>query len=318
MSEWEGDTRRAGTLLEAAVRRSKHDSLAVFMMIRRSADMQDWPAAMFYADVLMRARYDLLQAVTPLVVRLAETPAANSLVKKALAEKPIWRGVFFEFMLGSLTDARTPLDLYLSLKDSDSPPTRREIAAYLRFLIGNQLHDLAYYTWLQFLPPELMASAGFVFNGSFDMPPSGMPFDWSLPNAVEATVEIVRVPGEDANRALRIEFGSGRVQLGDIQQRTLLAPGTYKLSGRHKGELAGRRGTRVTISCAARTNSKLAEGPMLIGQFLEWRNFDLTFTVHDDCSSQLIRIHLDARFSAEQFLSGIVWYDDIAIARAAD
>ncbi len=312
----EGDAARATSLLEAAARRSKHDSVAVFLMIRRNLDTQNWAAALFYADVLMRSRYDLVQMVTPMVVRLAETPAANPLVKKLLAANPVWRPIFMQLMLSSVTDARTPLDLYLALREAGSPPARQDLAAYFNFLIGHRFQDIAYYAWLQFLPPEQMAVAGFVFNGNFELTLSGMPFDWTLPRALEATVDVAPVPGEDGNRALRIEFGSGRVQLGEVQQRLLLGAGSYRLTGRLKGEVAGRKGTRLTIACTEQNNERIAETPMFIGQQLEWRSFETSFTVQEGCRSQVLRIIHDARFSAEQFLSGLVWYDDIAIVRA--
>ncbi len=314
LAELEKDSTRGAALITEAVRRSKHDSLAVFMMIRRSLDAEDWDAALFYADVLMRARHDLVAAVSPVVVRLLEVPAASEKVRATIAQGPVWRSAFIEGMYRSLTNARTPLDLFMALKEAGKPPSRVELLAYLDFLIRNQFFEVAYYTWLQFLPPELMMSAGFIFNGSFDLPATGMPFDWSLPRPLGSSVEIARVPGEPTNRALRIEFGSGRVQLGNIQQRTLLAPGTYTLSGRFRGEVIGRRGTRVTVSCAASTNQRIAESPMFVGNEPTWQTFDVTFDVPTTCPSQMIRVIHDSRFSAEQMVKGTVWYDDIRIA----
>jgi hypothetical protein len=316
LAEMEGDTPRATRLIETAIRRSKHDSLAVLMMIRRSLDAQDWDNALLYTEILMRTRHDMVHAVVPVVVRLLETPAIAPRVKAAIAAQPVWRPAFMQLMFKSLTDARTPLDLFLALKEAGTPPTREDLASYLNFLIGHRLFDVAYYTWLQFLPPELVASIGIVFNGGFEQPVSGMPFDWSLPRPIGSTVEILRVPGETGNRALRIEFQSGRAQLGNIQQRILLAPGTYVLTGRLKGEVAGRRGTRVTVTCAATNAAKIAETPMFTGNAPTWQGFETTFKVPEECGSQLVRIIHDARFSAEQMVKGTVWYDDISIRTA--
>lgn len=316
LAELENDSTTASALIAEAVRRSKHDSLAVFMMIRRSLDAEDWDGALFYTDVLMRARHDLVAAVSPVLVRLLEIPAASDKVKSTITRRPVWRSAFLEGMYASLTNARTPLELFLALKEAGSPPSQAEISAYLDFLNRNRFYDVAYFAWLQFLPPELMISAGFVFNGSFELPASGMPFDWTLPRPLGSTVEIARVPGEPTNRALRIAFGNERVQLGDIQQRILLGPGSYTLTGRLKGEVTGRRGTRVTVSCAATTNERIAETPMFVGNATTWRPFDVTFNVPASCPSQMIRVIHDARFSAEQMVRGTVWYDDIRIAAA--
>ena len=60
--------------------------------------------------------------------------------------------MFFHSLPRHITDARTPLNLLSELKASAARPTKKEVADYLRFLIGRKLHELAYYTWLQFLP----------------------------------------------------------------------------------------------------------------------------------------------------------------------
>ena len=88
---------------------------------------------------------------------------------------PPWRAQFFANLQKNITDARTPLDLLLSIKDAPTPPTAAELRDYLALLIDNNFYELAYYVWLQFLRHEQLARVGLLFNGGFETRPSVPP-----------------------------------------------------------------------------------------------------------------------------------------------
>jgi hypothetical protein len=175
--------------------------MAIAWLAGKSADRQDHAAAMHYADVLLRTRPQASKDVVPLLAQMAENGTAVTELKAMLAQNPPWRAQFFELLPNSITDARTPLDLLIAVKHSPVPPTTAELRSYLNFLVGRRFYALAYYTWLQFLSPEEFSGVGYVFNGGFEAPPSGLPFDWSITTGAGTTVDIDTVPDEEGNHA---------------------------------------------------------------------------------------------------------------------
>src|SRR5262249_5278544 len=152
---------------------------------------------------------------------------------------PPWRRQFFAVLPNYISDARTPLYLFLSLRETATPPSPAELRGYLDVLISRTFYDLAYYTWLQLLPAEQLGHAGLLFNGSFELAPSGLPFDWVISSGSGVTATIATRPNRDAERALFIEFGHGRVDFPGISQVTMLSPGPYKFRGKYSGDIAG-------------------------------------------------------------------------------
>ena len=184
-------------------------------------------------------------------------------------------------------DPRATLELLLALRETSTPPRAEDVRDYVSALIGRKNYELAYYAWLQFLPPEQLSSTGFLFNGSFDVTPSGLPFDWVMGEGSGVTMDIVDRPDQPDQRALLVEFGHGRVEFNGIQQLTMLAPGTYEFKGRYRGELVGKRGLVWRITCAGAPSAPLGASPMVVGASPKWKDIEFSFTVPEtDCRAQ--------------------------------
>jgi hypothetical protein len=305
----------ASELMQAAARRSRRESVAVFWLMRESFERKDFAATVQHADVLLRARPQVAPQVTPTLARMAEDKDASPELLKMLATNPPWRTSFLSTLLANITDARTPLSLLLSIKDTPTPPTTAELREYLALLMRNQFHEFAYYVWLQFLPHEQLASAGLLFNGDFESRPSGLPFDWVIATGANVTIDLARRPDDPDQNALVVEFGQGRADFRGVSQYVMLAPGSYVLKGQLRGQLTGRRGLEWRISCAGAT-SPIAKTPMALGTVADWTEFSVAFAVPDaDCRAQQVRLALDARSASEQLVSGTMWYDKLQIVR---
>ncbi len=257
----------------------------------------------------------------PILVRLAENKDEKAVgaLKTLLVSNPPWRSSFFSKLPGTISDARTPLQLLLSVKETASPPTVADLSGYLNFLIGRKFYELAYYTWLQFLPPEQLSRAGLLANGSFEVTPSGLPFDWIIsPASSGVTTDIALRPQLDGEHALYLEFGPGRADFRGVSQILMLAPGAYELKGQYKGEIIGRRGLQWSIKCvgAPRAREPIGESRMVLGMARTWTDFLIPFTVPDkECRAQELRLVLAARSASERFVSGSIWYDELEISR---
>jgi hypothetical protein len=311
------DEERTEKLMQAAVRRSLRESTAVYWLMRHSYEKRDFAASVRYADTLLRTRPQVIAHAMPVLSRIAENKEASGELKKLLAGNPPWRLQFLTYLPQSISDARTPLDLLLSLRDTVTPPTAADLQGYLTFLIGHKFHELAYYTWLQFLPPEQLTKVGLLFNGDFEITPSGLPFDWVITPGADVTVDIAAIPEADAGRALFVEFGHGRVDFRGVKQLLMLSPGTYQFQGKYRGDIIGRRGLQWRIVCAGGA-TPIGEGLMVTGAAPTWKDFEFTFTVPgagSDCRAQYVRLDLDARSASEQFVSGSIWYDELRITR---
>ncbi len=319
LAERAGDRPQAIKQLEATLQLSLHDSTAIYKLILFSIDARDYVKATTYTELLLRINPGSFQAVLPILLHLANTEAATDALTAMFARSTYGRTWFFGELPPKATDLRIPQTLLLGLQNTANPPTSRELSPYLQFLLDrHQLYGLAYYTWLQFTPPEHFDNDNLVFNGGFQRPTTAMPFDWMIEAGSGVTAQIVSKPYEDGSQGLNIEFGSGRVEFGGVRQALLLAPGTYDFSIQYKGSLNGRRGLVWRLSCS-KPNAQILETPVQLGLQPTWKTIAQTFTVPESgCLGQRLALEHTARSASEQILSGSVWYQKVQITRRPD
>lgn len=314
LAELEGDRNRAAPFMQAAARLSIRESYAVYWLLQQEQAAGEQAAVIGKADTLLRTRGRSVPLVVPVLAQLVEKNKATSEVAALLASNPPWRASFFAALPQSITDARTPLYLLLGLQGTAHPPSEREISSYLDFLMAKNFPELAYYAWLQFLPPDKFARLSPLNNGTFEAQPTGVPFDWTLPQGGGFTAEIRSIPNQEIGHALFIEFTQGRAEFAGVTQATVMGPGTYTLSGKMKGTLVGARGLVWRVNCFGK--GPIAATDLLQGDSSEWRDFSLSVTIPPEgCRIQQIRLDLDARSASEKLVTGSMWFDDVKISR---
>lgn len=305
-------------LMQAATRLSLHDVIAVTWLLIKSAEAKDYETTIHYADIVLRTMPELNGYVVPVLAHIAEDKGSAGLLKAALLGNPPWRDLFLQGFPPAARDERAPLDLLLALRQTANPPNADDINRYLNFLVGHRMYSLAYYTWLQFLPLDQLRSSGLLYNGSFELAPSGSPFDWSISQGSGVSIDVEPRPDESGEHALVVNFELGRVDYHSVTQLIMLAPGPYRFAGLYKGELVGPRGLRWRVVCAENADQPLAESAMIRGRASAWTDTTLDFTVPaQGCRAQYLSLDLDSRMPSEQFVTGSIWFDDLQISRVA-
>ncbi len=306
----------ARTFFGASARRSMREPVVLGWLIDDALKRQDWALAMRHLDTMMRYYSEAVTPLTPLLAKLLQNPDAAPAVVEALAAAPEWRREFIPRLSGAVADVRVPLELFVALKATSSPPTVAELRLYFSFLLERHYYDLAYYTWLQFLGAEQLARVGPLFNGSFESRPTGLPFDWVPAREKGADVSIERRANRPSEQTLVIRLGPGRAELDYIGQLMRLQPGHHRVEGLAMGDLQGPRGMRWRVRCLGSPGSQIGESAMLGGRVATWTTFAFDVAVPENgCAAQELRLVLDARTPSEQLVSGTISFDALSVRR---
>jgi hypothetical protein len=316
VADLKGDREAANKFMSVAASRWLHEAPAIYHVMLASLEAKDYAATVEHADALLRSHPELWRAVNPVLVYVAEAGQSAHLVIRRLVLRPDWRPNFLRSLLESSTDVRTPLDIFLGLNAAGSPPDHADLSIYLQSLLNHGHYEVAYYAWLQLLPPERLSTVKLLFNGDFELPLSNLPMDWTLKDGIGARVEVAPYASDSPDRGIRVELGPDRVMFGKAFQWLVLPPGTYALTGKYRGNVTGRRGLRWKVHCMNTQETVVGETPMFIAMQREWRNFETSFEIPaTNCNAQQLRLVFDARYSAEQFATGVGWYDKLEITR---
>lgn len=302
--------------MRIAATRSSHETAAVWWLMLTGLDSGDTMSAIAGADTILRTQNRLTVPAVQVLSKAAQTPEGMTELTRILLTNPPWRASFLRTWPQHLADARAPLVPLLALRETAHPPTSAELGAYMNALLQHKIFDLAYYTWLQFLPPEHLKAVTGIFNGSFELTPSGLPFDWTLPKAAGATVGIVARPGTPPARALLIEFGQGRINFPGVTQTLLLPAGSYRFAASYRAQIAGRRGLVWQVTCLGDERTPLGTSAMILGTTPAWTTLQFDVKVPETgCPAQLLRLFHDARTPSEQLVTGWSFHDEVTLTR---
>lgn len=307
--------REAEIYMKIAGDMSVHETPALYWLMEKAiADGRDQDV-MTYADVILLTQPGAIGYVGPALLKMAETARGKKSLVAKLTKSPGWRSAFLQsFSSGNFSRPTLPLEILLDVKDAGQNVSLDDLQGYLRFLVSRRLYNLAYSTWLRFLPEKQLRSLGFVYNGGYEEALSGLPFDWIIGKGESAHVSVQSSTRKDEAHVLNVRFSSARIKFPSVRQMILLNPGAYTLTGNFSGTIVARRGLAWTISCVS--GLQLGQGEGLLSSGDKWREFKVDFTVpKENCEAQYLSLSHLARYSSEQFASGQMWFDNLQIER---
>ncbi|MBL8883963.1 MAG: hypothetical protein JNL45_13025 [Hyphomicrobium sp.] len=312
-----GDVNSAERFMSAAAARSLRERAAVAWMMNQRFHAQDYDAALRFADALARSSPQSVQIILPYLGHMAENPKSSARFTELMKRNPPWRATFFDHLSGNITDARTPLSLLFALKNTKTPPTQNELKAYSSLLMQNKQYDLAYNAWLQFLSPEQLAKAGFLFNGGFDFELSPFVFDWTPARGKGLLIDRVGRMENAGGMALMIEFGGARIDPVLLTQTLMLPAGDYQFEGKYRGDARVRRGLSWSVRCLGQSATINAPSdPRFGGQQPGWTPFSFTLSVPaTDCRAQLVQLQLNAHSPSDTMATGRLYLSELKIIR---
>lgn len=305
----------ADTFMQAAVARSRRTPAAHYWLIRRKLAQGDQRGAVALADTLLRIRPHAMPIIAPIIAKILTTPGRADEVVEILGVAPAWRQAFFHFLDDHEKESAVLASVLSALRGTPRPPTQIEVDGCITSLVRNKKFELAYYTWLQFLPAVKLKEAKLLFNSDFRFEPTPSPFDWSMRQGDGVVAEITTERAQQERKVLSIDFGGGGVSFRPITQTIILTPGRYYVSVRAKGLLNGSRGLQWQVACIVPLRKVIGETPMLLGAHPQWDVLSSRFEVRRECKAQTISLIHAARSASETLLSGSVAFADLELKR---
>jgi hypothetical protein len=309
-----GEAERATRMFEAAGAHLPIDLVAHGALYGRAVSRGDVAAALSELDILLRGRLVVATRVGASLGALLETaPQSEAGLADLLATAPPWRGVLFAQLATDMQDADVLIRLHDRLCASAAPPGLEETRALLDRLLRDRRFDAAYRVWSESLPPERRAHDP-LYNGRFQFPLTGLPFDWQIAPARGAAASVEPRGGEGV---LTVDFSGARIAVAPVRHLLALPAGDYVFSGLAAAQaLEAARGLRWRLACLDDPSGALGATESLSGT-VPPRPFEVAFSVPaDGCATQTLLLELPARIAAEMQIGGTARFSRLAIVAA--
>lgn len=300
-------------LHEIAAERSPRDYLSQAWVINAALQAGDFPRAVNMLDRMMRARPEIAHHLTSVLAGIATTPQAQPALADVLARNPPWREPRFGSIVEASSSGMALSGLMREMRARPGGVSAKEQAAWINRMIRDRQYGVAYLAWIESLAPDQQQRIGNVYDGGFELAPTGAAFDWQLGNVTGAQVDRVHVDGASGGASLRIVFDERSREFGHVAQTLLLAPGNYRLGGRERMMGIDEAAALTWALACAESGTSIGQSPNLSGTH-DWRDFRSDFVVPaSGCEAQRLVLRRPAIASSN--VSGVAVFDDLVIER---
>ena len=307
-NQLKGDAARTLSLMNLAGRRNQRDRATNLWLFNENLRVGRYPEAFLRADLILRRHPDDRTTIYQTLASVLDRPGAMAALLETLKQGPDWRQDF----LRTLNDQGDPgglgLKIIMALRASSHPPMANEVQPLVTGLTNQGQFQQAHQVWLTMNQTDPNATA--IFDGGFELPRRVPPFDWRFVQSAGVSASVEPIEGA-AGHALYAEYPTG-AQAVLAEQMLVLAPGSYRFSGRAKIDRApGDAAMKWTISCAP-AGAPIATAPQAGGA--SWRGFTTDVQIPSQgCPAQWLRLvgMIGSTFSVA---SG--WFDDLRLAPA--
>jgi tetratricopeptide (TPR) repeat protein len=276
----------------------------------------DFPRALQHWDTVLRHQPNLRMRLFPYLLNGAENPANQPAFEALLKHEVSWWWEFMTYATGHATNPDTARRLFALSRKTGRVMPSEVLGSYLARLQKDGSWTEAWFVWLSSLSKEGLAQSGYVYNGSFELRPTNIGFDWVYQQNPALVMEVAATYGTTGELALHLLFRGTRIKFEHLRQYLLLPPGDYFLLGRARPDnLKAAQGMQWALYCLGK-NEPLTVTERFTG-LDQWTRFRNQFTVPAGCPVQMLRLELAGRIALDYDVSGSIWFDDLAVEQVS-
>jgi tetratricopeptide (TPR) repeat protein len=313
IAEMEGDTSRITLLAEIGTRRAPRALGPPAWLADEALRQGRYAVAFEQIDHILRVSPGSGGSLFPLLFELAGRPEFVTALGEKLATRPVlWSGFVNALIVSAKPKAR---DQILAVLQRRGALSGEELGKWIERLGREGRWGEAYARWAGELDLNASNRLTHIYNGGFEMPPSGFGFDWQMADSADVLMERTSVAGASGSFALRLLFLGRRVETIPLHQRMLLAAGTYRLQFRTRAlDMRSDRGLQWVIRCmGARSDLAVSER---VNESMEWTEQGFDFSVPEQgCPAQELGLRNAGAKGARRIIDGSIWFDDVAADR---
>ena len=266
-------------------------------------------AALEQMDVILRLSPDARRALLPALLQLSADPAFADALAERLGRSPTWRSALLAAMRAD-PESTGATNVFAALREHDGLD-EDEAGRWINALIRANQWGRAYSLWASGLDLAPGESLPMLWNGGFDVRPTGTGFDWRVGSAPGSFTEFQTVEGA-RGEAAHLVFHGRPVDSANLEQALHLPPGTYRLTLRMKAQaLRSDQGLTWTVTCSQGKSRFMGER---VGGTFDWRQSTLVFDIPvTGCAGQWLRLRNPAPAGSARMVSGELWVEDVTL-----